>query len=48
MPRVYASDTKKFVLYKMIERKIVIDAGFQVHQCNVAEIPKIFDIMIDD
>ena len=40
MPRVHASDAKKFQLYRMIESKSVIDVGFRMRQCNVAEIPK--------
>ena len=41
MPRVHASDTEKFNLYKKIaniDRKI--DVGFRMRQCNVAEIPQ--------
>ena len=40
MPRVHASDAKKFELYKKIESKMAIDVGFRMRQCNVAEIPK--------
>ena len=40
MPRVHASDAKKFELYKKIESKLSIDVGFRMRQCNVAEIPK--------
>lgn len=39
MPRVHASDVKKFELYKSIEQKVVIDAGFRMRQCLVTEIP---------
>ena len=38
--RVHASDTEKFTLYKKIESKGIIDVGFRVHQCNIAEIPQ--------
>ena len=40
MPRVHASDAKKFELYRKIESKSVIDVGFRMRQCNVAEIPQ--------
>ena len=40
MPRVHASDVKKFDLYRTIESKSAIDVGFRMRQCNVAEIPK--------
>ena len=40
MPRVHASDAKKFELYRKIESKIAIDVGFRMRQCNVAEIPQ--------
>ena len=40
MPRVHASDAKKFDLYRKIESKSVIDVGFRMRQCNVAEIPQ--------
>ena len=40
MPRVHASDAKKFDLYRKIESKIAIDVGFRMRQCNVAEIPQ--------
>ena len=40
MPRVHASDTKKFELYRKIESKMAIDVGFRMRQCNVAEIPQ--------
>ena len=40
MPRVHASDVKKFALYRMIENKDVFDVAFRMRQCNVAEIPK--------
>ena len=40
MPRVHASDVKKFELYRKIESKIAIDVGFRMRQCNVAEIPQ--------
>ena len=39
MPRVHASDAKKFELYRKIESKLAIDVGFRMRQCNVAEIP---------
>ena len=39
MPRVHASDAKKFELYRKIESKIAIDAGFRMRQCNSAELP---------
>jgi len=40
MPRVHASDAKKFDLYRKIESKSIIDVGFRMRQCNVAEIPE--------
>ena len=40
MPRVHASDAKKFELYRKIESKIAIDVGFRMRQCNIAEIPQ--------
>ena len=40
MPRVHASDVKKYDLYRKIESKIAIDVGFRMRQCNVAEIPQ--------
>ena len=40
MPRVHASDVKKFDLYRTIESKSAIDVGFRMRQCNVAEIPE--------
>ena len=40
MPRVHASDAKKFELYRKIESKVAIDVGFRMRQCNVAEIPQ--------
>lgn len=40
MPRVLPSDIKKFDLYKMIESKVVVDAGYRMRQCLVAEIPE--------
>ena len=39
MPRVHASDAKKYDLYRKIESKIVLDVGFRMRQCNIAEIP---------
>ena len=39
MPRVHASDAKRFDLYRKIESKVSIDAAFRMRQCNVAEIP---------
>ena len=38
MPCVHPNDVKKFSLYKSIESKIVLDAGFRMHQCSIAEI----------
>ena len=40
MPRVLPSDIKKFDLYKMIESKVVVDAGYRMRQCHMAEIPE--------
>ena len=40
MPRVHASDAKKFDLYRKIESKMAIDVGFRMRQCNVADIPQ--------
>ena len=40
MPRVHASDVKKFELYRKIESKLKIDVGFRMRQCTVAEIPQ--------
>ena len=40
MPRVLPSDIKKFDLYKMIESKVVLDAGYRRRQCHMAEIPE--------
>ena len=40
MPRVHANDAEKFHLYKKIEKNSVIDVGFRMRQCNVAEIPQ--------
>ena len=39
MPRVHASDKEKFDLYKKIEKNLIVDVGFRMRQCNVAEIP---------
>ena len=39
MPRVHASDAKKFDLYRKIESKVSIDVPFRMRQCNIAEIP---------
>ena len=40
MPRVHASDAKKFELYRKIESKMALDVGFRMRQANVAEIPQ--------
>ena len=40
MPRVQPSDIKKFDLYKMIESKVIVDAGYRMRQCHTAEIPQ--------
>ena len=40
MPRVLPSDIKKFDLYKMIESKVTVDAGYRMRQCHTAEIPE--------
>ena len=38
MPRVLPNDIKKFDLYKMIESKVILDAGYRRRQCHMAEI----------
>ena len=40
MPRVHPSDVEKFDLCGKIEKNKEIDVGFQMSQCNVAEIPE--------
>ena len=39
MPRVLPNDEMKYKLYKSIESKDVLDAGFRMRQCNIVEIP---------
>ena len=40
MPRAQPNDEMKLKLYKSIESKIVLDAGFRMRQCSVVEIPQ--------
>ena len=40
MPRVHASDVEKFALYKKIEKNLIVDVGFRMPQCKLAEIPE--------
>ena len=39
MPRVHASDDKKYSLYKTIESKVVLDVAYRQRQCNIKELP---------
>ena len=39
MPRVHASDDKKYSLYKIIESKTVLDVAYRQRQCYIKELP---------
>ena len=39
MPRVHASDEKKFNLLKTIASKTVLDVDYRMRQCNIRELP---------
>ena len=39
MPRVHASDEKKFNLLKTIASKAVLDVAYRMRQCNIRELP---------
>ena len=39
MPRVHPNDEAKFSLYRKIDEKIDLNAGFRMRQCSSAEIP---------
>ena len=39
MPRVHASDDKKYSLYKIIESKAVLVVAYRQRQCNIKELP---------
>ena len=39
MPRVHASDEKRFNLLKTIASKAVLDVAYRMRQCNIRELP---------
>ena len=39
MPRVHASDDKKYSLIKTVDSKVVLDVAYRMRQCNIRELP---------